>query len=53
MKRIMAMYRERARLDDDRMREALALMNEAFASADIREGQAAFFEKRKPRFTGE
>ncbi|HOS98254.1 MAG TPA: enoyl-CoA hydratase-related protein [Deltaproteobacteria bacterium] len=53
MKRIMAMYRERMRLDDDRMKEAIALMNEAFASADIREGQAAFFEKRKPRFTGE
>jgi len=51
-KRIMAMFRERMKLDEDRMKEAEGLINDAFNSHDLREGQAAFFEKRVPRFTG-
>lgn len=33
-------------------REASRLISEAFASSDLKEGQAAFLEKRTPRFTG-
>ncbi|MGC9324929.1 MAG: enoyl-CoA hydratase-related protein [Desulfomonilia bacterium] len=51
-KKILNMYRERMRLSQVQMQEADRLMNEAFNSEDLKEGQIAFFEKRKPRFKG-
>jgi len=51
-KRIMAMFQERMSLDEEQMKEADGLIGEAFNSDDLKEGQFAFFEKRKPRFTG-
>ncbi|MDT8272599.1 MAG: enoyl-CoA hydratase-related protein [Desulfomonilia bacterium] len=51
-KRILSMYREQTRLTQDRQQEAERLMNEAFDSDDLKEGQRAFFEKRTPKFHG-
>ncbi|HDP24127.1 MAG TPA: enoyl-CoA hydratase [Deltaproteobacteria bacterium] len=51
-KRILSMYREGMRLTQARQQEAEKLMNEAFDSDDLKEGQMAFFEKRKPKFHG-
>ena len=51
-KRIMAMFSRGMQLTEANMRQAEELIAEAFDSDDIKEGQAAFFEKRKPRFTG-
>jgi len=51
-KRILAMLSERSRLIPEQMREAERLMNEAYNSSDLKEGQTAFFEKRRPNFTG-
>jgi len=48
----MAMFQERMSLDEEQMKEADGLIGEAFNSDDLKEGQFAFFEKRKPRFTG-
>jgi enoyl-CoA hydratase/carnithine racemase len=46
--------REARRSPDLRNRERVAAMVEAcFASADYREGQAAFLQKRAPRFAGQ
>ncbi len=51
IKRIMNMV-EQPSLSDTQEREALALVTESFSSSDLVEGQAAFLEKRKPRFVG-
>ncbi len=51
-KRIMAMFSGSMQLTEANMRQAEELIAGAFNSDDIKEGQAAFFEKRKPRFTG-
>ena len=37
---------------DELKAEARKLVAEGFASADLKEGQRAFLEKRKPVFTG-
>lgn len=46
------MFSRGMQLTEANMRQAEELIAEAFDSDDIKEGQAAFFEKRKPRFTG-
>lgn len=51
-KRILTMFSERMRLSEDQMKQAEKLINEAFNSDDLKEGQRAFFEKRTPRFQG-
>ncbi|HAD07849.1 MAG TPA: enoyl-CoA hydratase [Porticoccaceae bacterium] len=51
MKRIMNMV-EAPDFSDELKAEARKLVAEGFASADLKEGQRAFLEKRKPVFTG-
>lgn len=51
-KQILAMFRERMKLTKKQMEEADRLIGEAFNSDDLKEGQRAFFEKRRPCFTG-
>ena len=51
-KKIMSMFSDRSGLAEEQMKQALVLISEAFNSDDLKEGQMAFFEKRKPRFTG-
>lgn len=52
MKEIMSMFSAHTWLTKEQMKHAQDLIGEAFNSDDLKEGQAAFFEKRKPRFTG-
>ena len=40
------------RLDETQSKEAQTIFRAALQSADLQEGQAAFLEKRKPRFKG-
>jgi len=51
-KRILNMLGEGLRLPDEKLAEAEVLITEAFNSDDLKEGQAAFLDKRKPRFVG-
>ncbi|MFO7557216.1 MAG: enoyl-CoA hydratase-related protein [Desulfobacterales bacterium] len=52
MKKIMNMIGKHPVLDSEEMMKAETLITEAFNSADLKEGQTAFIEKRKPVFTG-
>ena len=52
IKKIMNWLLESNQLDDVRTKEAQSLFKESLFSQDMQEGQAAFLEKRKPRFKG-
>ena len=52
MKRIVNMFSDAVRLAPEQVREAEGFIREAFNSADLKEGQMAFLQKRKPNFTG-
>ncbi len=51
IKRIMNIVEQPA-LNDEQEKEAYELVVESFRSSDLKEGQAAFLEKRKPLFVG-
>ena len=52
MKKIMNMIGKHPILDSEDMMKAQTLITESFNSDDLKEGQTAFIEKRKPVFTG-
>jgi enoyl-CoA hydratase/carnithine racemase len=51
-KRILNMIAESSRLEEAEIKEAVRLVENSFTSEDLKEGQAAFLEKRKARFQG-
>ena len=51
-KKILNMFGRFWSLSEEDKKEAEALIREAFASKDLKEGQIAFLQKRKPNFTG-
>jgi enoyl-CoA hydratase/carnithine racemase len=52
MKRIMNLLATSEDLDAPALAEARQLIEQAMSSRDLKEGQAAFLEKRKPNFKG-
>lgn len=51
-KRILNMLSSSLRLSEENLQEAEQLMTDAFNSQDLKEGQTAFLEKRRPKFMG-
>ncbi len=51
-KRILNMWEESLALSEEHLAEAERLITEAFNSRDLKEGQTAFIEKRRPNFIG-
>jgi len=52
-KRILNMLGKTIQLNSEEINEAELLLAQAFNSDDLKEGQTAFFEKRKPVFKGQ
>ncbi len=52
MKRIFNMFADNMVLSEDDMKEAAMIIAQSFNSEDIKEGQLAFVQKRKPVFKG-
>jgi enoyl-CoA hydratase/carnithine racemase len=52
MKHVLGVLEQRTELTQDELRRILALRKSAYESDDFREGQAAFRDKRAPRFRG-
>jgi enoyl-CoA hydratase len=52
IKRILNMISESGRLGETEIKEATRLVEDSLTSEDLKEGQAAFLEKRKARFKG-
>jgi enoyl-CoA hydratase/carnithine racemase len=52
-KRIMNMLEDSLSLTKEQLAEAEEMITHAFNSRDLKEGQTAFIEKRKPKFIGE
>lgn len=51
-KRIMNMLEDSLSLNEEQLAEAENMIGHAFNSDDLKEGQTAFIEKRKPKFIG-
>jgi enoyl-CoA hydratase/carnithine racemase len=51
-KRILNMLEESLMLREEQLVEAEEMITQAFNSQDLKEGQTAFIEKRKPKFIG-
>jgi enoyl-CoA hydratase/carnithine racemase len=51
-KKVINLLMQTNRLDKAQSEEAQMIFNKALSSEDMQEGQAAFLEKRKPRFRG-
>ena len=52
IKKVINLMLQSKHLDETRSKEAQAIFKAALLSEDMQEGQAAFFENRKPRFKG-
>ncbi len=52
IKKIITMFEKNMTLNQNNLDEADQLIQKCFQSDDLKEGQAAFLEKRSPRFTG-
>ena len=52
IKKVINLLMQSNRLGEPQSKEAQAIFREVLLSQDVQEGQAAFLEKRKPRFKG-